>query len=81
MAPQDAGLSSLRNDELEVLTMEAISAGSLLNKDGELVEPATEQAMAADEIFQTAVEQLLRRPGGKPIIVHFPGGGGLCVRP
>jgi hypothetical protein len=80
MAPQDAGLSSLRNDELVVLTMEAISAGSLL-KDGELIEPMTEEARAAEEVFQAAVEELLRRAGGKPIVIHFPGGSGLCVRP
>jgi hypothetical protein len=61
--------------------MEAISAGSLLNKDGELIEPATEEARAADEVFTAAVEELLRRAGGKPIVIHFPGGGGLCVRP
>ena len=81
MAPQDAGLHSLKNEELVVLTMEAISAGPLLDDRGELIVPATEQAKAADAVFESAVKELLRRAGGKPIAIHFPCGGVLCVHP
>ncbi len=81
MANQDAGLSSLKNEELVVLTMEAISAGPLLDDRGELIEPITEQAKAADAVFSEVVQELLRRAGGKPIAIHFPGGRVLCVHP
>ncbi len=81
MTTQDSGLYSLKNEELVVLTMEALSAGPLLNEAGDLIEPATEQARAADEIFSAAVEELLRRAGGRPIAIHFPDGRVLCVQP
>ncbi len=80
MDRQDCGLTNLRDDELVVLTMHAISAGPLLNELGELIEPATEQAKAADEVFESAIEELLRRAGGRPIAIHFPDGRILCVR-
>lgn len=80
MDRQDCGLTNLRDDELVVLTMNAISAGPLLNELGELIEPATEQAKAADEVFESAIQELLRRAGGRPIAIHFPDGRILCVR-
>lgn len=74
MDRQDCGLTNLRDVELVVLTMQAISAGPLLNELGELIEPATEQGKAADEVFEFAIEELLRRAGGRPIAIHFPDG-------
>jgi len=47
MAMQDSSLKSLRDDELVVLTMDAISAGPLTGEHGELIEPTTEQARVA----------------------------------
>jgi hypothetical protein len=81
MAPQDSGLSSLKNEELVVLTMEAIAAGPLQNEAGELIVPVTEQAKAADAVLESAVQELLRRAGGRPIAIHFHDGRVLCVRP
>ncbi len=81
MAPLDSGLGSLKNEELVALTMEAISAGPLLDDRGELIEPVTEQAKAADEVFQAAIEELLRRAAGRPIAIHYPNGRVLCVQP
>ncbi len=81
MAPQDAGLSALKDEELVVLSYHAISAGPLTDARGELIEPATEQAKAADEVFQAATEELLRRAAGRPIAIHYPDGRVLCIRP
>jgi hypothetical protein len=43
--------------------MQAISAGPLLNEQGELIEPPTEQAKADEEALARQVVELLRRAG------------------
>lgn len=81
MAIQDSTLNSLKDEDLVVLTMQALSAGPLFDDAGEPIEPVTEQAKAADALFVAAVNELLRRAGGRPIAIHFPDGRGIRVEP
>jgi hypothetical protein len=79
MTSEDSSLRNLRDEELVILTMEAISAGPLTDEHGELIEPMTEQAKAANSILDAAIQELLSRANGKPIAIHFPDGRELRV--